>query len=181
VKALYEGWKKTFSQVCGYEFLSAKLDVRELFNMYDIPHSSDTDLSKLLFSVHTYYVLLIKFLAAEITAAYASPLIWSFLDSLVNLDSSKLKSSLQALEEGGIFSDMGIKNFLEGDFFSWYLDVWDDKVKEVVSVVIRRLLEEKVAEIRDVIESSVTKEWLPLKKMLSSFITKSLNKDYWRV
>ena len=66
VKALYEEWKKTFSQVCGYEFLSAKLDVRELFDMYDIPHSSHTDISKLLFSVHTYYVLLIKFLAAEI-------------------------------------------------------------------------------------------------------------------
>lgn len=48
---------------------------------------------------------------------------------------------MQDLEEGGIFSDLGIKNFLEGDFFSWYLDVWDDRVKDVVTVVIKKLIE----------------------------------------
>ena len=71
---------------------------------------------------------------------------------------------MQDLEEGGIFSDLGIKNFLEGDFFSWYLDVWDDRVKDVVTVVIKKLLEYEPStaslepeEVRDLLKEIVPK------------------------
>ena len=39
-----------------------------------------------------------------------------------------MKRELAELEEGGIFATIGIKNFLEADYFAWYLDEWDDEI-----------------------------------------------------
>ena len=35
-----------------------------------------------------------------------------------------LLSELKDLEEGGIFASLGIRNFLEADYFGWYLDTF---------------------------------------------------------
>jgi len=162
VNVLYEEWNKTFNQVCGYDFASAKMDIKELMDAYQLDGvrvSTATDLSKLLFAIHTYYVLVIKFLAAEIAVTYASPLSRSFLDQLITLNSLDLKAKLADLEEGGIFAEMDIKNFLEGDFFGWYLDVWDDQVRLTVYQVMNTLLEYEPAtaalepeEVRDLLK-----------------------------
>jgi len=48
----------------------------------------------------------------------------------------ELKSYLEKMEEGGIFRELGITNFLEGDFFSWYLDVWNDSIYESLKTLI---------------------------------------------
>jgi hypothetical protein len=120
VTVLYQEWKKTFNQVCGYEFVSAKLDVRELYRAYGIS-STHVNLTKLLYAIHTYYALVIKFLAAEITAIFASPFLRSFLEEIVNLHLDKLKERLTDLEERGacpklrytIFSGNYSKNLVE--------------------------------------------------------------------
>lgn len=147
VKVLYEEWKITFNQVCGYDFVSAKLDIQELIDAYELGnagiqiHTKSTDLARLLFAIHTYYALVIKFLAAEIVVTYAAPLSKSYLEQLVNINSAKLRLKLAYLEEGGIFSELNIKNFLEGDFFGWYLDTWNDELKDVISLIMNTLLE----------------------------------------
>lgn len=138
VEALYNEWKKTFSQVCGYDLSSVKANVKELVNAYSIS-VRDVELSELLFTVHTYYALVIKLLAAEITVTYASPIARSFLEEIAAIPSDELVARLQELEEGGVFSQLGIKNFLEGDFFGWYIDIWNKDIETVVAKVIRTL------------------------------------------
>jgi hypothetical protein len=41
------------------------------------------------------------------------------------MDDKALRRELTNLENGGTFALLGINNFLEGDFFGWYLDAWD--------------------------------------------------------
>jgi hypothetical protein len=41
------------------------------------------------------------------------------------MPSDDFRKALKDLEDGGLFSRQGINNFLEGDFFAWYLSEWD--------------------------------------------------------
>lgn len=43
------------------------------------------------------------------------------------------------MERGGIFKQLGISNFLEGDFFGWYLEVWDESVDKGIRRVVSEL------------------------------------------
>lgn len=139
VKVLYEEWAKTFDQVCGYSALSDKLNIDELIKTYHIT-GKKTDLKQFLFAIHTYYTLIIKFLAAEICITYASSHLTSFLETISILPPAKLKIKVIELEEGGIFSQLGIKNFLEGDFFGWYLDLWNNNIVKIIQNVTAKLL-----------------------------------------
>ena len=79
----------------------------------------------LLFALHTYYAIFIKLLASEIVSAFA-PFGLSPLKKLVGAPSNeKLREELQLLGQGSIRAQLGIRNFLEGDLFSWYLDAWE--------------------------------------------------------
>jgi hypothetical protein len=138
VQILFQEWKKTFSQVCAYDLDSPKIDVQELIDTYVIPFKG-VDFSLLLFSVHSYYALVIKLLAAEITVTYATPFIRSFIEELLNVNAKGFYEKLLQLEEGGVFSELGIKNFLEGDFFAWYLDIWDTDMYKVAFSVTKEL------------------------------------------
>ncbi|HUS70925.1 MAG TPA: N-6 DNA methylase, partial [Anaerolineae bacterium] len=51
----------------------------------------------------------------------------------------KLRAYLEKMERGGVFADFGINNFLEGDFFGWYLDVWDQEIDQAIRLVITQL------------------------------------------
>lgn len=158
VKVLYEEWRKTFNQVCGYDFQSPKLDIKALVQAYAIPDKK-VDHAQLLFAIHTYYALVIKFLAAEIAVTYASKFFRSFLEELVMLDSQIMRKKLEELEGGGVFAELGIKNFLEGDFFSWYIDIWSNEIASVISQVTRKLADYEPAtatlepdEVRDLLK-----------------------------
>jgi methylase of polypeptide subunit release factors len=61
------------------------------------------------------------------------------LKKAATLSSSKLKKYLEDMEEGGIFKQIGITNFLEGDFFAWYLDIWNDSIYSALQALISQL------------------------------------------
>ena len=96
----------------------------------------DPNAAALLFAVHSYYALFMKFLAAEIATMF-NPLSASFLARLHQTGSAeRLREELRELEDGGIYRHLGIKNFLEGDLFSWYLDAWDDNVEKIIRQMV---------------------------------------------
>ena len=74
VGTLYRQWAQTFSEVCGYEENSPRLDVGALARTYSVqPASGQTrvDPFKLFFAIHTYYATFIKLLAVQILYFYA--------------------------------------------------------------------------------------------------------------
>jgi SAM-dependent methyltransferase len=61
------------------------------------------------------------------------------LRQAASADDAKLKAFMDKLERGGVFKDFGINNFLEGDFFKWYVEAWDDRIAAAMRETIRVL------------------------------------------
>ena len=55
------------------------------------------------------------------------------------MDAAGLQNYLRTMEEGGIFRHLGIRNFLEGDFFGWYLEEWAPDIDESLRGVMQQL------------------------------------------
>jgi len=136
-EVLFDDWRRVFSQVCAYR--PEKL--KGLESTYGFV-GKDVDVEKLLFSLHTYFALIMKLLAAEVAALYVAPRLWSYLKALEDAyykGHEILRDDLRELEEGGIFAKLGITNFLEADYFAWYIDEWDEELAKCISDIIKKL------------------------------------------
>ncbi|HQJ32564.1 MAG TPA: N-6 DNA methylase [Anaerolineaceae bacterium] len=124
---LFRQWLHQFREVSGYDPEGSQLNTRELGRLYAV-NEKHIDLEKLFFSIHTYYAAFIKLLALQVAYYYLMPKMGSGLRGAANETEEKLCKFLQNMERGGLFAELGIKNFLEGDFFGWYLDIWDENL-----------------------------------------------------
>ncbi len=141
VDKLFEQWKTFFGQVTGYDEQSHPLrnrpELREFARGMGI-NPRDVDPPRLFFTVHTYFALLIKLIAYYSLSRFVSGFGTRF-GSMYQLDDDSLRREMEELEHGGIFRTLGIRNFLEGDFFKWYLQTWDDEVARAVRTLLERL------------------------------------------
>lgn len=135
VRVLFQQWQHQFREVSGYDPASGQLEPAELARLYAVKDKSP-DLEKLFFTIHTYYAAFIKLLALQVAHYYLMPRVGSGLAAAANYDSDKLRHWLQELERGGLFGKLGIRNFLEGDFFGWYLDIWDEALESALKRLI---------------------------------------------
>jgi SAM-dependent methyltransferase len=138
-KVLFEDWRRVFSQVCAY----SPEKIAGLEETYGI-HGKKVDVAALLFAVHTYYALLMKLLAAEIAVLFGDSLVQSFMKKLEGSyykGPQLLKAELVDLENGGVFSKLGITNFMEADYFGWYLDEWNIEIAAAIIDLVKVLTE----------------------------------------
>lgn len=141
VDKLFEQWQTFFGEVTGYEEGSHPLRNRPELRQFARGMGLDVrnvDPPRLFFTVHTYFALLIKLIAYYALSRFVSGFGTRF-GSMYHLDDDDLKREMQELERGGIFRTLGIRNFLEGDFFKWYLDAWDTDVARAVRTLLERL------------------------------------------
>ena len=138
-RTLFDDWRRVFSQVCAYK----PEKVKGLERVYGV---ANVDPEMLLFALHTYYALIMKLIAAEIATRYISPMLWPYLKSyLEDLEvayhegGEGLRRKLEDLENGGVFARLGIVNFMEADYFSWYLNEWDERVAKCIMDIVGRL------------------------------------------
>ena len=166
----FSQWRILFGEVCGYDVHGENPKITKLADHYGI---ADARPAALLFAIHTYYAVFIKLLAAEIASSF-SPLGVSILKKCIAAPTSaKLRDEMYALEQGGIWAQLGITNFLEGDLFSWYLPAWDDSLASVIKAMVAKLdgfdpgtLSAEPAESRDL-----------LKKLYHHLFPKSVRHD----
>jgi len=146
---LFEDWMRLFRQATGYDPNKLK-ELKKLVEEYGLGESS-VNYDALIFSVHTYYALIMKLLAAEVAYLYGSG---RFYRSYVaELDDAYAKHGvegvatvLKELEDGGIFRRLlNIENFLEGDYFSWYLEEIDRDLADAIAEIARRLSDYEIA------------------------------------
>jgi type II restriction/modification system DNA methylase subunit YeeA len=147
-RLLFDDWRRLFTQATGYrpeELEELPVLAREL------GLSGKVNFDALIFSSHTYYAFLMKLMAAEIVYLYGGGKFYrSYISELDDAFSRQgvegLRKALAELEGGGVFRRLlNIENFLEGDYFSWYLDELDGEVAEVVAEVSRRLSDYEIA------------------------------------
>lgn len=170
-QVFFNQWKILFGEVCGYDVENLSDKLKKLAEFYGVKGKPQP--AQLLFALHTYFAVLIKLLAAEIVSFF-NPWMPRQVEKLQNATTSpKLRRELEQLERGGIFHDMGITNFLEGDLFSWYLAIWSDPIQALVRRMISKLDEynpgtfsEEPAKSRDL-----------LKKLYQQLFPKSVRHD----
>lgn len=137
VKTLFEQWSLQFSEVCDYSKAS-KVDVRTFARNFGI-NDERPDSFKVSFCIHTYYATFIKLLALLIVHYYLMPKLGTDLKKAATQSIEELRAYMKKIEEGGLFRELGVSNFLEGDFFSWYLDIWNNDIYNAIKSLISQL------------------------------------------
>jgi len=166
----FRQWQILFGEVCGYDIHGRNPKIAKLAEHYGV---READPAELLFAVHTYYALFIKLLAAEIVASF-SPLGTSTLEQIASAATPEaLRERLRTLEQGGIWSQLGIHNFLEGDLFSWYLDAWDERSEQAVRGMTTALKEFDATTLS--VEPSESRDLL--KQLYQQLFPKSVRHD----
>lgn len=135
VKVLFQQWRRQFQEVFGYDSSNTQLDAAGLARLYAV-RDRNPDIEHLFFAIHTYYATFIKVLALQVAHYYLMPKVGTGLAAVANYDTDKLRGYLIEMERGGLFTQLGIRNFLEGDFFGWYLEIWDD----ALDAALRRIV-----------------------------------------
>jgi len=81
-----------------------------------------------------------KLIAAELVSVSEGSFTSSFSRDLVHSRTEELLRRLADIENGGVYHKRGITNFLEGDFFSWYLEAFDSpRLQDAIREVARGL------------------------------------------
>ena len=139
-RVFFNEWKRLFGIVYGEQFDARKDDEAKALSKH-FGVGKDTDFQELLFSVHTYFAYLMKLIAVEILNISDLPFEASFSAKLAHLKADEFKAALEDIENGGIYARRGISNFLEGDFFRWYLDAMSPELQDALRDVARGLSE----------------------------------------
>ncbi len=157
-KVFFNEWQRLFGIVYGEQFAGgADKKTRALAEIYGLDKESDFQV--ILFCVHTYFALLMKLIAAELLLVSEGSLTTSFSSELVHAEREELESRLTDIENGGVYSKRGITNFLEGDFFRWYLEALNSpRLQDAIRGVARCLSEFEPA--TTTIEPEVTRDLL---------------------
>ncbi len=133
----YEEWDRIFGAVYGEKLDKAEKAAEETAKLYQM--AAAVRLKPLLFAIHTYFALLMKLIAHELLALQEGFSVRSFVHGIGSLDDEKLRDKFGQLESGSEFNALGIENFLEADFFSWYLDAWTPRLAVATRGIVRAL------------------------------------------
>lgn len=157
---LFKQWDMSFSYL--YEGVFEKPGViKDLKDVYGeklhIPVTKEVT-DKLFFVIYTYYALVVKLLIAELLSSIRGSIASSFIETLHQ--SKNIKENLKEMESGELFRGQhNIHNFIEADFFSWYLDEWDEEIETEVRKIIEEIkdyeiltFEFKHDEVRDLLK-----------------------------
>ena len=142
IRTFFNEWKRLFGIVYGEQFTGGhqEKEAEALSKLYKV--GQETDFQELLFCIHTYFAFLMKLIAAELLTLRETAFGSSLAFELAHVSDDELKRQLEDIENGGIYTRKGITNFLEGDFFRWYLDAFDSpELREVVREIARCLSE----------------------------------------
>lgn len=96
------------------------------------------NLNRFFFATHTFFAILTKLLAYIIVGRYTN-LPSGGLADWKNLSADQLQTRFADLEKGGPFHTAGLRNYLEGDFFAWYVRFFTPELAACLRAVVERL------------------------------------------
>ncbi len=137
VKMLFQEWQKLFAQVTSLGRVGqSRIDK----HLQSIGMDLTSDYEKLLFVLHTYNALLFKLIAAEVVTAIRYEEYSGFSSIAASSSLPVLRNMLSdRIEHAQVFIANNIHNFIEGTFFSWYLEDTPDNLLEAIKEVLLQL------------------------------------------
>ena len=94
----------------------------DLSEIFECEISDSETEYKALFALQTTYAIIVKLIACKVVDKLNFNTETHEYHDLSNLSYEKTRKFFQNMEDGYSYTSMGIRNFLEGDFFSWYAD-----------------------------------------------------------
>jgi hypothetical protein len=134
---LFREWQRLFQQVSTYA-----IDQLPSLRTWAAENGIATkDASQILFAMHSYYSLVVKILTSELLSisAHSSASVCEELIATKNVDD--LFAVMAKVEDGEYYRRRRINNFLEGDFFGWYLNERSRAMADAIRAVAREFLE----------------------------------------
>lgn len=123
-------------------YLSDEAKETKLTQLVGVGFDGEQIFKNFYFLSTLYFTFLMKLIAAELLTLRDTSFGSSLASELAHISDDELKRQLEDIENGGIYARKGITNFLEGDFFRWYLDTFDSpQLKEAIREVARVLSE----------------------------------------
>jgi type I restriction-modification system DNA methylase subunit len=144
----FNEWTLLFEQVCGFDFDSGSELLEE---NYGITIDNDLEFKQALFSLYTYYALIAKLLAAEFIHYHQDSRFLSFSKRLIGRSDEELRLQMEKFEEGWVFKDAGVDNFLEISLFSWYTeeDAWNENTVQTITRIAEQMRKYDPGRIRE--------------------------------
>ena len=140
---LYSEWKELMHLSVEDNGKSGDIEKRRT-DLSEIFKSSITDTEKeykALFALQTTYAIIVKLIACKVVDKLNFNEDTHDYHDLSTLTYEKTQVFFQKMEDGYSYTSMGIRNFLEGDFFSWYADSrqWSEdfwsNIKEIITTL----------------------------------------------
>ena len=134
---LFREWKRLFEQVSTYG-----LDQLPSLKKWATDNGIVTkEAAPILFAMHSYYSLVVKIVTAELLsiATHSTSSVCEEMVATATIDD--LHSVMTRIENGEYYRCYRISNFLEGDFFSWYMIERSRPLADAIRGVARKFLE----------------------------------------
>ena len=125
---LFREWKRLFEQVSMYG-----LDQLPSLKRWASDNGIATkDASHILFAMHSYYSLVVKIVTSELLSISTHSTFSVCEEITATTTIEDLHSVMTRIENGEYYRRYRISNFLEGDFFSWYMN---ERSRSLVSAI----------------------------------------------
>lgn len=141
VSQSFPNWRSLFARSTDYRKWRSRLENQPSFGRLLEKADSGEDYSadKLFFTVHTYYALVVKIVAAMAASAFCLEEDLGEHNDLENEYGPR--RFFAGLESGHVFDRAGIAGFYDDRLFSWYLNVWDENLEAALGPVAKRLFD----------------------------------------
>lgn len=114
---------------------------KKLSEIFDIEINDNRKEYEAIYVLQTTYAIIVKLIACKViyNLEFNEEII--FFSDLSVVDSKKIQHFMNNLEDGYVFASGGIKNLLEGDFYSWYADEsqWNNEIFISIKNIITEL------------------------------------------
>lgn len=172
-QAFYEQWKVLFS-LSTRKVITGK-ELKQTLDDYGLNDSlvkDEEDVRKFLFVIHTYYSILLKFLAFAIADEI------KILGSLSLLKQIE-QNAITGLETAEVSFPKLAFNVVEKDVFSWFQDAWSDELVGIIHSFSIKMKNYDVQGIKKDVLKRVYQFLIPsqLRKSLGEFYTKDWAAD----
>lgn len=140
---LYSEWKELMHLSVDDNGKSNDIAKRrhDLSEIFECEVSDSETEYKALFALQTTYAIIVKLIACKVVDKLNFNTETHEYHDLSNLSYEKTRKFFQNMEDGYSYTSMGIRNFLEGDFFSWYADSsqWSEQfwkgIKGIITII----------------------------------------------
>lgn len=150
---LFEQWTLFFGEVTAYDEIVKKSGARMAMLRFAASLGitlEDKDFPRFFFCLHTVFSFLVKMIGRLVVSSLAPKgMGLKPLAEFSGLEEKGFHRELEHLESGDNFGVLGIRNLLEGDFFSWYLHAWTPQLVGALRALVVALADYNPATIRD--------------------------------